>query len=86
VRWSDSKWVDAEVQKRNPDKLPIIILAGEELAYLTNGYFKAAIHRVAFQDTTTRVSLPFQLRGNRDLFPKIEHYSPSLKLIALSFH
>jgi len=88
MRWSDSKWIDAEVRTKSTDKLPIIILAGEELAYLTEGYFKAAIHRVAFQDTasSTRVSLPFQLRGNRKKFPKMTNYSSSLKMIAISFH
>jgi len=86
MRWSDAKWVDAEVRNKNTDKCPIIILVGEELGFLSNGYFKAAIHRVAFQDTTTRVSLPFQLRGDRKKFPKLENYSPSLKLIALSIH
>jgi len=88
MRLSDGKWVDAEVRNnnKNMEKFPIIILVGEELGFLTNGYFKAAIHRVAFRDTTTRVSLPFQLRGDRKTFPKIENYSPALKLIALSFH
>jgi len=86
MRWSDGQWVDAEVHKKTSDKVPIILLVGEELGFLTKGFFKAAIHRVAFQDTTTRISLPFQLRGNRNKFPNIEHHNPSLKMIAMSFY
>jgi len=87
MRWSDGKWVDAEVTDRESNKYPIILLVGEELGFLTNGFFKAAIHRVAFQNSeATRVSLPFQLRGNRKKFDNLDNYSPSLKMIALSFY
>jgi len=86
LRWSDHCWVDAEIQRESESGFPVIILAGEELSFLTNGYFKAAIHRVAFQSSESRVSLPFQLRGNRSRYPNLPQHSPALKMIAVSFN
>eukprot|EP01124_Arcella_intermedia_P018759 TRINITY_DN2589_c0_g1_i1.p1 TRINITY_DN2589_c0_g1~~TRINITY_DN2589_c0_g1_i1.p1 ORF type:complete len:322 (+),score=49.78 TRINITY_DN2589_c0_g1_i1:48-1013(+) len=86
MRWTDKQWVDAEVHTRAKNKIPLVVLVGEELAYLTKGYFKAAIHRVGFIEADTRISLPFQLRGNRNKFTNLQKHNPNLKLIAISLH
>jgi len=85
-RWSDRQWINAELPSGKTGKTTMIVLVGEELAYLTNGYFKAAIHRVAFQHKESRISLPFQLRGDRSKFDvPAGKQNTSLKMIGMTF-
>jgi len=83
-----SKWVDVETgfQERSQNKF--IVFAGEELTFHTKGLIPASVHRVSELnvDTHSRVSLPFQLRGDLKKFwhPKETGTNPQLKMKMIS--
>jgi len=90
-QWNERTWVNVEIPSSEKcRKNSLVILVGEELSYLTNGMFKAAIHRVAFHEKDTRISMPFQLRGNRSKYSELGSSTSnmnnnSLKMIGLVF-
>jgi len=67
-------------------KNKFIVFAGEELAYHTKGKISASVHRVQdnLKNTESRVSLPFQLRGDLKKFWH-ENEGSQLKMKMLSF-
>jgi isopenicillin N synthase-like dioxygenase len=67
-----------DIEKESPCKPCLIVFAGEALARLTGGYFKAPIHRVS--SVETRYSFPFFFRSTAEVVLDIKQLtSPVLE-------
>jgi isopenicillin N synthase-like dioxygenase len=72
-----------DIEKESPCKPCLIVFAGEALARLTGGYFKAAIHRVSSAET--RYSFPFFFRSTAEVVLDIKQLtSPILEELLMN--
>lgn len=60
---NDLGWVDVEAQQNETD---VIVMAGESLSFVSNGYYIPAPHRVR-KPTRTRIAINYHLRLKQDV-------------------
>lgn len=73
---NDGEWIDAEEGRtRNI----VTVIGGEQLAFLSNHYFKATRHRVLNNVSGRRISFPFLMRLPRNFWLR-QHKTEEVKV------